>query len=354
MHHDHDQSSATPPLTYAAAGVDIAAADNLVERIKRLAAPTQRAEVLGGVGGFGALIRLGGYRDPVLVAGTDGVGTKLLLALQWGQLAGLGTDLVAMNANDVLCHGAAALFFLDYLAMGQLETDKATTLVQGMAEACAAIGCALVGGETAELPGMYHDGLFDLAGFCVGVVERDRLLDGSRVTAGDLVLGLASSGVHANGFSLVRAIMARCGAQATTMVGGLPLREILLAPTRLYQPAVWPLLQNDLVHAMAHITGGGLMDNLPRVLPPGLQIHLDRGSWPLPDIFGWLRQQGNLDEATMLQTFNLGIGLCLIIPPHALEQSQRLLQEAHVASWVIGGVAECATAQGNSPRVVLR
>ena len=352
MHHDHDQSSTTP-LTYAAAGVDIAAAGNLVECFKRLAAPTRRAEVLGGVGGFGALIRLGGYHDPVLVAGTDGVGTKLLLALQWGELAGLGIDLVAMNANDVLCHGAAALFFLDYLAMGRLEADKATTLVQGMAEACAAIGCALVGGETAELPGMYPDGLFDLAGFCVGVVERDRLLDGSRVTAGDLVLGLASNGVHANGFTLVRAIMARCGAQATTMVGGMPLKEILLAPTRLYQPAVWPLLQNDLVHAMAHITGGGLVDNLPRVVPAGLEIHLQRDSWPLPDIFGWLKQQGNLDEATMLQTFNLGIGLCLIIPPHALAQSQQLLQEAHVASWVIGSVAESPSTQDHGPRVVL-
>jgi phosphoribosylformylglycinamidine cyclo-ligase len=200
---------------------------------------------------------------------------------------------------------------------------------------------------------MYHDGLFDLAGFCVGVVERDRLLDGSRVTAGDVVLGLASSGVHANGFSLVRAVMARCGAQAETQVGGQPLQELLLAPTRLYQPAIWPLLQDDLVHAVAHITGGGLVDNLPRVLPPGLEVHLVRDSWPLPAIFQWLQQQGNLDEATMLKTFNMGIGLCLIIPPHALEQSQRLLQEAHTASWVIGQVAEHATPQ-DSPRVVLR
>ena len=353
MHHDDDQPDTHTPLTYAEAGVHIAAADALVERIKHLAAPTQRAEVLGGVGGFGALIRLAGYRDPVLVAGTDGVGTKLLLALQWGRLEGLGVDLVAMNANDVLCHGAAALFFLDYLAMGQLETDKAAVLVQDMAEACSAIGCALVGGETAELPGMYHDGLFDLAGFCVGVVERDRLLDGSRVQVGDVVLGLASSGVHANGFSLVRAVMARCGAQAETMVGERSLQEILLTPTRLYQPIIWPLLQNDLVHAVAHITGGGLVDNLPRVLPPGLEVHLDRGSWPLPAIFQWLQQQGHLDEAIMLKTFNMGIGLCLIIPPHALEQSQRLLQEAHTASWVIGQVAEHSTPQ-DSPRVVLR
>jgi phosphoribosylformylglycinamidine cyclo-ligase len=331
--------SEAPGITYRDAGVDIDAGDELVERIKPLVRRTQRREVLAGIGGFGALVELpAGYRQPVLVSGTDGVGTKLRLAIDTGRHDTIGIDLVAMCANDVVVQGAEPLFFLDYYATGKLRVSVAEAVVRGIAEGCAQAGCALVGGETAEMPGMYHGEDYDLAGFCVGVVEKDAILDGSRVAAGDAIVGLSSSGPHSNGYSLIRKLVAHAGASAATMVEGRALFDRLLTPTRIYVKPLLALLRELPVHALAHITGGGLTDNIPRVLPAGLEAVLERRRWRADPVFAWLQGAGRIADAEMYRTFNCGIGMVAIVPaPRATEAVEFLAAHGETAQ-VIGEV----------------
>jgi phosphoribosylformylglycinamidine cyclo-ligase len=307
---------AAPPesLSYRDAGVDIDAGDALVERIKPFAKRTMRPEVLAGIGGFGALVELPKrYKEPVLVSGTDGVGTKLKLAFALGRHDTIGIDLVAMSVNDVLVQGAEPLFFLDYFACGRLDVDVAAQVVQGIAAGCEQAGCALIGGETAEMPGMYPDGEYDLAGFCVGVVEKSGVIDGRAIAPGDAVLGLASSGAHSNGYSLVRRILERSKPDLAADFHGRPLGEALLAPTRIYVKPVLALLQEVPVKGIAHITGGGLIENIPRVLPEGVRAALDRSAWPLPPLFRWLQAHGNVADGEMHRVFNCGIGMVLVV-----------------------------------------
>jgi phosphoribosylformylglycinamidine cyclo-ligase len=310
--------SEAPGITYRDAGVDIDAGDELVERIKPLVRRAQRREVLAGIGGFGALVELpAGLRQPVLVSGTDGVGTKLRLAIDTGRHETIGIDLVAMCVNDVVVQGAEPLFFLDYYATGKLRVSVAEAVVRGIVEGCVQAGCALVGGETAEMPGMYHGEDYDLAGFCVGVVEKDAILDGSRVATGDAIIGLASSGPHSNGYSLIRRLVAHAGASAATMVEGRALFDRLLTPTRIYVKPLLALLRERpelSVHALAHITGGGLSDNIPRVLPEGLEAVLWRHRWHADPVFAWLQSAGRIEAAEMYRTFNCGIGMVVIVP----------------------------------------
>jgi len=325
--------------SYRDAGVDIEAGDAFVERIKPLVARTQRPEVLAGIGGFGAMVELPpGYRRPVLVSGTDGVGTKLRLAIDTGRHDTIGIDLVAMCVNDVVVQGAEPLFFLDYYATGKLRLDVAASVVAGIAEGCVQAGAALVGGETAEMPGMYHGEDYDLAGFCVGVVERDRIIDGSLVQPGDAVLGLCSSGPHSNGYSLIRRLVELAGATSATMLEGRPLFDRLLAPTRIYVRVLLQLLRSLPVHGLAHITGGGLTDNIPRVLSDGLQVRLQRRSWPRDPIFDWLQRTGNVTDVEMHRTFNCGIGMVVIVAAAQAEQAMTLLREAGEAVQRIGSV----------------
>jgi len=310
------------PISYRDAGVDIDRGNRLVSRIAGAAARTARAETLAGIGGFGALFRVPveRYREPVLVSGADGVGTKLRLALAAGRHRGVGIDLVAMCVNDVLTLGAEPLFFLDYYATGRLDESVAGEVVDGIADGCAQAGAALIGGETAEMPGMYPDGDYDLAGFCVGVVERERIVDGTRVGAGDVVLGLASSGPHSNGYSLVRRILERTGAALDQpLAGGVSLGDALLAPTRIYVASVRAALaaHGEAIHALAHITGGGLLENVPRVLPHGCRALIDPTAWPRPPVFQWLEETGPVAPAEMLRTFNCGIGMVVIAAPDA-------------------------------------
>jgi phosphoribosylformylglycinamidine cyclo-ligase len=317
------------PLTYRDAGVDIDAGDALVDRIAPAAKRTSRAGVLGGLGGFGSLFELPkGYREPVLVAGTDGVGTKLRLAIDWNRHDTVGIDLVAMCVNDIVVQGADPLFFLDYYASGKLDVDVAAKVIEGIARGCELAGCALVGGETAELPGMYHGADYDLAGFAVGIVEKSKMLDGSRVARGDVVLGLASSGVHSNGYSLLRKVIERSGAGPTTPVAGVPLVERAMAPTRIYVKPLLALLKDCPVHALAHITGGGITENLPRVIPAGLGAVIDPKSWPQLAIFEWLQREGAIEDAEMLRTFNCGIGMCVVLPESAADGAMKLLAAA--------------------------
>jgi phosphoribosylformylglycinamidine cyclo-ligase len=326
-------------ITYRDAGVDIDAGDELVERIKPWVARTQRPEVLAGIGGFGALVELPpGYRHPVLVAGTDGVGTKLRLAIDTGRHDTIGIDLVAMCANDVLVQGAAPLFFLDYYATGKLKVAVAEAVVRGIVEGCVQAGAALVGGETAEMPGMYHDEDYDLAGFCVGVVEKHAIIDGTRTRAGDAVLGLASSGPHANGYSLIRKLVHVAGATADTMLEGRALFDRLLAPTRIYVKPLLALLAAQPVHALAHITGGGLTDNIPRVLPPGLEVVLDRSRWQRDPVFDWLQRAGRVEPGEMYRTFNCGIGMAVIVPPGQAAAAVQFLAARGETAAVIGEV----------------
>jgi phosphoribosylformylglycinamidine cyclo-ligase len=329
-----------PSLSYRDAGVDIDAGDELVERIKPHVKRTLRREVIGGLGGFGALVRvpLDRYRQPVLVSGTDGVGTKLRLAIDTGHHDTIGIDLVAMCANDVVVQGAEPLYFLDYYATGKLDIAVGERVIAGIAEGCVQAGCALVGGETAEMPGMYHGADYDLAGFCVGIVEEDRLLDGSSTRAGDVVLGLASSGPHSNGYSLIRKLLAREKADAATRVDGRPLYELLLAPTRIYVKSLLKLLVEVPVHGLAHITGGGLLDNLPRVVPDGLEVRIERGAWQRPAVFEWLKAAANIDETEMHRTFNCGIGMTATVPAAAVEQALACLRAAGESAFVIGEV----------------
>ncbi len=302
-------------MTYRDAGVDIDAGDELVERIKPHVARTRRPEVLEGIGGFGAQVEIpAGYRHPVLVSGTDGVGTKLRLAIDAGRHDTIGIDLVAMCVNDVLVQGAEPLFFLDYYAAGKLRVDVAEAVVRGIAQGCTQAGCALVGGETAEMPGLYHGEDYDLAGFCVGVVEKDAIIDGRSTRAGDAVIGLPSSGPHSNGFSLIRKLLAASGADSHTTLEGKTLFERLLEPTRIYVKPLLALARAVPPRALAHITGGGLTDNIPRVLPEGLEAVLKRRNWPQDPVFDWLQRTGKIEAAEMYRTFNCGIGMVVIAP----------------------------------------
>jgi phosphoribosylformylglycinamidine cyclo-ligase len=333
----------TSSISYKDAGVDIDAGDALVERIKPLARKTLRDGVLAGIGGFGALFEVPRrYREPVLVSGTDGVGTKLKLAFEWALHDGVGIDLVAMSVNDVLVQGAEPLFFLDYFACGKLQVDTAAAVVAGVARGCEQAGCALIGGETAEMPGMYPAGEYDLAGFAVGVVEKARILTGQAVRAGDAVLGLASSGVHSNGFSLVRKCIERAAGSLPPTLDGQPFRQAVMAPTRIYVKSVLAALNQhpDAIHALAHITGGGLTENIPRVLPAHLAAHLTRAAWPRGELFAWLAQTAGIDAHEMNRTFNDGIGMVAIVAPDAADALAATLRAHGEAVYRIGAIAE--------------
>ena len=330
-------------MTYRDAGVDIDAGNELVERIKPLVKRSFRPEVMGGLGGFGALFDLSGkYREPVLVSGTDGVGTKLKLAQQLGRHDTIGIDLVAMCVNDVLVQGAEPLFFLDYFATGKLDVDTTVAVVGGIARGCELSGCALIGGETAEMPDMYGPGEYDLAGFCVAAVEKSRLLDGAKVRAGDVLIGIASSGPHSNGYSLVRRIYDRAGRPADLDVGGVKLADALMAPTTLYVKPLLELLQAHDLHGMAHITGGGLTENIIRVIPDGLGLDIDASAWTLPPVFDWLQREGAVENTEMWRTFNCGIGFVLVVAPDQLAAVQADLARLQLAHWQIGEVVTAA------------
>ena len=330
-------------LTYADAGVDIDAGNALVERIKPAAKRTARAGTMSGLGGFGALfdLKAAGYTDPVLVAATDGVGTKLRIAIDTGNVDTIGIDLVAMCVNDLVCQGAEPLFFLDYFATGKLDVDQATRIIDGIAEGCAQSGCALIGGETAEMPGMYHKGDFDLAGFAVGAMERGADLP-SGVQAGDVLLGLGSNGVHSNGYSFVRKVveLSGLGWDAAAPFAEGSLGAALLAPTRLYVKQALAAVRAGGVHALAHITGGGLTENLPRVLPEGLGATIDLSSWQLPPVFRWLAETANMAEAELLKTFNCGIGMICVVAPDRAKALRSLLETQGETVTVIGTVTE--------------
>lgn len=332
--------SPSTPVTYRDAGVDIDAGDELVERIKPLVRRTRRREVLGGIGGFGALVEvpLDRYVRPVLVSGTDGVGTKLRLAIDTGRHDTIGIDLVAMCANDVVVQGAEPLFFLDYYATGKLHVDAATAVIRGIAAGCEQAGAALVGGETAEMPGMYAGDDYDLAGFCVGIVEKDSIIDGRLVAEGDAVIGLASSGAHSNGYSLIRKLVGLAGATAETQLDGRPLFDRLLAPTRIYVRPLLDLARRIAVHGLAHITGGGLTDNIPRTLPAGLEVALSRRAWHRDPLFDWLQRTGSLPDAEMYRTFNCGIGMVVVVADRDTESALSLLRAQGEIASVIGSV----------------
>ncbi|WP_350015822.1 phosphoribosylformylglycinamidine cyclo-ligase [Rhodanobacter sp. IGA1.0] len=332
-------------LTYRAAGVDIDAGNALVERIKPLVKRTLRPEVMGGLGGFGGLFDLSGrYREPVLVSGTDGVGTKLKLAQMLNRHDTIGIDLVGMCVNDVLVQGAEPLFFLDYFATGKLDVDTAAAVVGGIATGCELAGCALIGGETAEMPDMYPPGEYDLAGFTVAAVEKSQMLTGDAIVAGDVVLGVASSGPHSNGYSLVRKILDRAGSPLDLDLGGVKLVDALMAPTTIYVKPMLELLKNETVHGMAHITGGGLKENIIRVVPDGLGIALDASAIVLPPVFDWLMREGNVAREEMWRTFNCGVGFTVILPRDAVAGASALLATHGLASSVIG---EIVPAQGD-------
>ena len=335
-----------PPLSYKDAGVDIDAGDALVERIKPLARKTMREGVLAGIGGFGALFEVPKrYREPVLVSGTDGVGTKLKLAFEWGMHDTVGIDLVAMSVNDVLVQGAEPLFFLDYFACGKLHVDTAAAVIGGIARGCELSGCALIGGETAEMPGMYPVGEYDLAGFAVGVVEKSKILTGQDVKPGDVVLGLGSSGVHSNGFSLVRKCIERAGDSLPATLDGQPFRQAVMAPTRLYVKSVLAALAAHPIKALAHITGGGLLENIPRVLPDGLAAHLVKGSWPQSELFAWLQRTAAIDDHEMNRTFNNGIGMVLVLAQEQAQACAEMLRAGGEQVYTIGVIASRAQAQ---------
>jgi phosphoribosylformylglycinamidine cyclo-ligase len=327
-------------ITYRDAGVDIDAGDALVDRIKPLVRRTQRREVLAGIGGFGALVEIppGRWRHPVLVSGTDGVGTKLRLAIDTGRHGTIGIDLVAMCANDIAVSGAEPLFFLDYYATGKLSVDVAESVISGIVTGCEQAGCALVGGETAEMPGMYHGDDYDLAGFCVGVVEKDAIIDGARMRAGDVVLGMPSSGAHSNGYSLIRKLIGVAGADASTQLDGRPLFDRLLEPTRIYVKPMLALATAVPVSGFAHITGGGLTDNIPRIVPDGLEVVLERAAWPRDPLFDWLQRTAGIDDAEMHRTFNCGIGMVAIVPAAQADAARAALAAAGQDALVIGEV----------------
>jgi len=346
------------PLSYKDAGVDIDAGDALVERIKPLAKKTMREGVLAGIGGFGALFEVPKrYKEPVLVSGTDGVGTKLKLAFEWNMHDTVGIDLVAMSVNDVLVQGAEPLFFLDYFACGKLDVDTAAAVVGGIARGCELSGCALIGGETAEMPGMYPAGEYDLAGFAVGAVEKSKILTGQSVQAGDVVLGLASIGVHSNGFSLVRKCIERAGADLPATLDGKPFKQAVMEPTRLYVKNVLAALaahspstgSGQGIKALAHITGGGLLENIPRVLPEGTAAHLKKGSWPQTELFAWLQKTAGIDDFEMNRTFNNGIGMVVVVDAASAAATASTLRNAGEKVYEIGVIA----ARGDGAAVVV-
>ncbi len=342
-------SASSTPISYKDAGVDIDAGDALVERIKPLAKKTMREGVLAGIGGFGALFEVPKrYKEPVLVSGTDGVGTKLKLAFEWNMHDTVGIDLVAMSVNDVLVQGAEPLFFLDYFACGKLDVDTAAAVVGGIARGCELSGCALIGGETAEMPGMYPAGEYDLAGFAVGAVEKSKILTGRDVAVGDVVLGLASAGVHSNGFSLVRKCIERAGDSAPTTLDGKPFKQAVMEPTRLYVKSVLAALAQHPaeaggIKALAHITGGGLLENIPRVLPEGLAAHLQAGSWPQTELFAWLQKTAGIDDIEMNRTFNNGIGMVVVVSAAQAEAVAATLRAQGESVHTIGTIAERGT-----------
>ncbi|SFB27303.1 phosphoribosylformylglycinamidine cyclo-ligase [Azotobacter beijerinckii] len=334
--------SKQPSLSYKDAGVDIDAGEALVERIKGVARRTARPEVMGGLGGFGALCEIpAGYKQPVLVSGTDGVGTKLRLAMNLGKHDSIGIDLVAMCVNDLVVCGAEPLFFLDYYATGKLNVDVAARVVTGIGEGCEMAGCALVGGETAEMPGMYEGEDYDLAGFCVGVVEKSEIIDGSKVAAGDALIALPSSGPHSNGYSLIRKILEVSDTEvASASLDGKPLADLLMAPTRIYVKPLLKLIRDTgAVKAMAHITGGGLTENIPRVLPQDTQAVIDVASWTRPAVFDWLQEKGNVDEREMHRVLNCGVGMVVCVAQDKVEQALAVLREAGEQPWIIGSIA---------------
>jgi phosphoribosylformylglycinamidine cyclo-ligase len=348
-----DSSSSRPSLSYKDAGVDIDAGNALVDRIKGVAKRTTRPEVMGGLGGFGALCQLpSGYREPVLVSGTDGVGTKLRLAMDLGRHDTIGIDLVAMCVNDLIVAGAEPLLFLDYYATGKLDVDIAADVVSGIGEGCEQAGCALVGGETAEMPGMYEGSDYDLAGFCVGVVEKSEILDGSKVAEGDVLLGIASSGPHSNGYSLIRKILEVSGASLDADIGGMALGDALMAPTRIYVKPLLSLIRESgvPVHALSHITGGGLTENLPRVLPDSLAAKVDVTSWARPAVFDWLQEQGNVAEEEMYRVLNCGIGMVVVVPAEKADQARAHLQALGETVYRLG---EIVARSGEEARVRL-
>jgi phosphoribosylformylglycinamidine cyclo-ligase len=328
------------PLSYREAGVNIDSGNLLVQRLKPIAARTRRSEMLGGLGGFGALFELplNRYNNPVLVSGTDGVGTKLKVAQDFGKYDTIGIDLVAMCVNDIVTSGAEPLFFLDYYAIGHLDVDVATQVIEGIGKGCEFAGAALVGGETAEMPGMYSQGDYDLAGFSVGIVEKAAIIDGSKVQAGDALIGIAASGAHSNGYSLIRKILERSKVSLNQNFDGRSLGEVLLEPTRIYVKPLLELMQKIPVHALAHITGGGLLENVPRVLPAGLRANININSWLRPPIFDWLQEQGNIADREMYRTFNCGIGMLVCVASDNMDETVNLLNEMGETAWVIGQI----------------
>ena len=334
-------NSPSKGLSYRDAGVDIDAGDALVDRIKPLAKKTMREGVLAGIGGFGALFEVPKrYKEPVLVSGTDGVGTKLRLAFEWNRHDTIGQDLVAMSVNDILVQGAEPLFFLDYFACGKLTVDTAATVVGGIAKGCELSGCALIGGETAEMPGMYPPGEYDLAGFAVGAVEKSKIITGNTIVSGDVVLAIGSSGAHSNGYSLVRKIIERAGAKPSDDLGGRPLGDVVMAPTQIYVKPLLKLISEIDVKGMAHITGGGLVDNVPRVLPENTQALLHRDSWQMPELFRWLQMKGGVADAEMVRVFNCGIGMVVIVSPSQADAAIKSLTAQGLKAWTVGEVVE--------------
>ncbi|MEX3612901.1 MAG: phosphoribosylformylglycinamidine cyclo-ligase [Burkholderia gladioli] len=339
-------------LSYRDAGVDIDAGDALIDKIKPFAKKTLRDGVLGGIGGFGALFEMPKhYQEPVLVSGTDGVGTKLKLAFHLNRHDTVGQDLVAMSVNDILVQGAEPLFFLDYFACGKLDVDTAATVIKGIATGCELSGCALIGGETAEMPGMYPDGEYDLAGFAVGAVEKSKIIDGSTIAEGDVVLGLASSGIHSNGFSLVRKIIERANPDLNAPFDGRTLADALIAPTRIYVKPLLALMAKLTVKGMAHITGGSLVENIPRVLREGLTAELDQSAWTLQPLFQWLQEHGGVANAEMHRVFNCGIGMAVIVSAADADAAVAELSAAGEQVWKIGRVR--ASREGEAQTVVV-
>ena len=345
------KSNRPDSLTYRDAGVDIDAGDQLVENIRPFAKRTLREGVLAGIGGFGALFEISrNYREPVLVSGTDGVGTKLKLAFDLNRHDTIGIDLVAMSVNDILTQGAEPLFFLDYYACGRLDVATATRVIKGIAAGCEQSGCALIGGETAEMPGMYPKDEYDLAGFAVGIVEKSEIIDGSLIAEGDILLGLASNGAHSNGYSLIRKIIEMKRVDLSAQLAGKTLSDLILAPTRIYVKPLLKLIKKVNVKGLAHITGGGLTENVPRVLPRALAAHIERGAWTTPPLFTWLKEQGNIAEREMHRVFNCGIGMVVIVSAEEATAAEALLAKTGETVWRIGTVQR---RRGNGPQAVI-
>ena len=347
-----DSTSNTTSISYRDAGVDMEAGDALVEQIKPFAKRTMRPEVLAGIGGFGSLFEMPKkFKNPVLVSGTDGVGTKLKLAFELNKHDTVGIDLVAMSVNDILVQGAEPLFFLDYFACGKLEVDTAAQVIKGIAQGCEQSGCALVGGETAEMPGMYPAGEYDLAGFAVGCVDKEAIINGTTIAASDVVLGLASSGAHSNGYSLIRKLIAKSGIDFESDFHGKKFKDVVMAPTRIYVKPLLQLIATLPVKGMAHITGGGITENIPRVLPAGLTAEIKAASWAMPPLFTWLQAQGNVLDSEMYKTFNCGIGMAVIVAKEDAAAAQKLLQDAGETVFEIGVIR--AQQAGEAPTVVV-